>query len=198
MRDYTRHERRRWIVPLVMGAAAVIGLGGLWFAGRTQTPRAIAAKAVEARSPEEATAVVAAWLDFNDSRDELLDTEHRRATVERFVTRDDRARVARELDEAARQLEAGSDPPATVRSSPLGYRVLRFTPSRAVVETWELVIRGAPDAPPRVVSAHSRLTLLWQNGWRIADVSVAGARALLSTGELAAADQVFRSFRHVP
>lgn len=198
MPDYTTPEPRRWPVQILIAAALVVGVGGLLLATRSEMPAPQASAAVDDRSPRDAVALVASWLDFNDSQDELLDREHRRATVERFVARDARTRIAGQLEDAAQAIQVGGVASEVVRSAPIGYRVLRFSRSRAVVETWELVIRGASESAPGIVSAHSRVTLLWQNGWRIADVAVNGGAGLRSTTDVATADDLYRSFRHVP
>jgi hypothetical protein len=143
-------------------------------------------------------AAVGAWLDFNDSRTKVLDAAHRRATVVGFVARDARSRMTAALDDAADRL-AAEPPPATGRSAPLGYRVSSFRRDRAVIEVWEAVSRGALGEQPSALWGRNRITLVWEDGWKVSDVSLnASPASEWSASDLAAVDAGFKSFRHVP
>ena len=147
---------------------------------------------------QSAVDAAGAWLDFNDSRPKLLSPEHRRRTVEQFVARDAQRRVARALDAAAARL-VDMRPPVTVRAAPLGYRVLAASREQAVVETWEVVVRGALSLDTSTLLSRSRITLVWQGGWKVTDAEVeADPPGAWSASTLAAADRQFASFRHVP
>lgn len=195
---------RRWMPAALAAAAVTIGIGGILAADSAQvaqspavTPPSDAAE--PERTPRAAVAVVGDWLAENDSRRELLNAAHRRSTVARFVSKDAAPAIADQLHDVARRLETHAAPPVTVRSTPIGYRVVSAASSRVVVETWEAVIRGALGMPPATALAHSRVTLIWEDGWRIARVAVRGASPrTMAADELAVADRAFRSFRHAP
>lgn len=152
------------------------------------------------RSREGAVATVAAWLDALDTRQELLDSEGLRASIERLVVSGARADLTAKLARVASDLRAeGVVPPPTVRSAPVGYRVLAFTDDEATVATWEVVTRASAEIAPSVLWAQTRLTVVWENGWRIQD-STAEYRAPteLDAQELATLDLQHRSFSHAP
>lgn len=75
----------------------------------------------------------------------------------------------RGYDHMAREL-AGSDPSQVLlRLVPLGYRVESFSPARARVAVWQVLLIGAPGG--RVVASWStsRADLVWSTGgWRVA------------------------------
>ena len=200
----TARRHRRWAssIALMVAGAAVAGVVAR---ATVPAPQAPASPATARRAPElptKASALAAAsrWLSFNQSRRELLDPAHRHETVRRFVARDARQRIARRLDQAAAQLRTElTGPTATVRDAPIGYRLASFTPQEATVQTWEAVVRGGLNAPPRALLTTSTILLVWESGWRVQDVDIrVEPPAEWRASDLAAADQSYTSFRHVP
>jgi hypothetical protein len=148
------------------------------------------------------TAAVAAagqWLSAYDTRTELLDGAHRQRAVSRFVARAARQRLSLALSEAARQMSAGGQPNPVTRSASLGFKVLLYTPQRAVVATWEIVARSSLELAPSALWARSVLTLVWEDGWRIRASRVRAVPLDAWTpSRLAAMDVDYVPFRHVP
>jgi hypothetical protein len=188
---------------MVMIGAVAAAAGAV---GRATAPAELAqtptAHAIASDRPTKrgALAAAASWLSFNQSRQELLDPGHRRATVSRFVASGAQAKIAARLDQAAKQLRAELvGPAATVRDAPIGYRLASYTPEQAIVQTWEAVVRAGLNAEPQVLLATSTLLLVWERGWRVQDVDIrAQPPAGWTASDVAAADNSFSSFRHVP
>ena len=174
-------------------------------AGRATAPESIASPQEPvpnaAADPADAVALAAGrWLELTDTSEELLDPRHRRMTVTTLVANGARDRFDRQLQVAARRLRNDLlGPPAVVRSAPLGYRLLSLRGTRALVETWEVLVRAGLNVDTAVLLARSRLTLRWEDGWKVAKTAVRVTTPdVWSAADLADAHEHFGSFRHVP
>ena len=151
------------------------------------------------RNRDGAVATAAQWLDAVDTRQELLDAEGLRRSISTLVAADARVEMTQRLANAGADLRSGDASPTTVRSAPLGYRLLSFTPDRSVVGTWEIVARGAPDIAPSVLWARSELVLVWEDGWKLSATRVQVEQPdELTAADMAGFDGDYTSFRHVP
>lgn len=63
---------------------------------------------------------------------------------------------------------AGGPRPVVLRGAPLGYRILAYTPTRAVVDVWSVGIVGGAALAPVATWESTVVTLEWENGaWRL-------------------------------
>ncbi len=63
---------------------------------------------------------------------------------------------------------AGGPGPVVLRVAPLGYRIVTFTPSQAVVDIWTVGIGGGRARQPTASFGSTLITLQWQQGrWRL-------------------------------
>lgn len=109
------------------------------------------------------------------------------------------AEMSQRLSTAGAQLRATPGGAPTVRSAPVGYRVVSFEPTRAVIGTWEIVARSSPQIVPSVLWARSELTFVWQGSWKLAATTVnLDPPADLSATEVREMDASYRGFRHAP
>ena len=198
-------RRLRWFAAALAAAALLIvgmALGRANLDADVAPSTSPEASVVAEGDPAE-TAVVALagqWLSAVDTRDELLDQEHVQETVARLVSTTARPDIATQLAQAAVQLRAGADVPApTVRSAPLGYRIVSLSSTRAVVSTWEVVTRGGAGVPPSVLWARTELTLVQEDGWKIGGSVVRVDQPQnLNASDLSVLDGRFRAFEYVP
>jgi hypothetical protein len=201
-----RSERRLRLFVAALAAAVLLIVGmalGRASSGAEVSPSPSPETSIGGAVDPAETAVVALagqWLSAVDTRDELLDQEHVQETVARLVSTTARPDIATQLAQAAVQLRAGADVPApTVRSAPLGYRIISLSSTRAVISTWEVVTRGGAGVPPSVLWARTELTLVQEDGWKIGGsvVRVDQPRNL-NASDLSVLDERFRAFAYVP
>ncbi len=95
----------------------------------------------------------------------------REATYARIATRRARAGLVALADssqQVAQRNLAGGPGPVVLRVTPIGYRIVSFTPSRAVVDLWTLGIAGGRVRQPTASFGSTIVTLQWeQGGWRL-------------------------------
>lgn len=200
----SKTRRPAWIAPaaamaVVLFVLLVLALGGREPDTPSPPPPSAGAAPASARSSDNAVAAAARWLDAVDTRQELLDDQHIKRAVEAMVAPEARDEMAQRLSAARDQLRAGDRLPPTVRSAPVGYRVVSLEEARAVVGTWEIIARSAPDIAPSVLWARSELTFVWEDGWKLAATQVRLDRpAELPFSTVARMDAAYRSFRHAP
>ena len=182
---------KRRVVLAAAGAVAVFVVG--WATG-TRTARQAPSPtppAPQVATPTGAAAVVvrsragavAAARSANQllSTPAVLDTQSRAALFARTAVSETAARFEaayrRDLSRLRRSLALPTRGPLPVglvmRSVSLGYRVASFTPDRARVELWTVLVLGngvrvAPQAAWRSVE----VTLTWTaGGWRVAELT---------------------------
>ena len=202
LHESPRSRGKLIVIVIAAGAvfaalALIVAIGG----GGGSATRAVSAPEEQANVPtrEGAIATVARWLDAVDTRQELLDPTRVREAVAELVAQAAQSEMSERLASAGSQLRGGTTSPITVRSAPLGYEMVSYSPQRAVVSTWEVVARGAEGVPPGVVWAHSELTLVWEQGWRISATTVrTQSLAEIDAAAMADLDAAYVTFDHVP
>lgn len=185
--------RGRSRLALVGAAVLVLAIGlavGRWSAAgdrpvttEAATPSAAAAPAPATPPPAPAgdgqraragaVAAAASAMTALARPDLLFDPVRRRAIVSEVADPAYAGELTslfdRGYEHMAREL-GGSDPSRVLmRLVPLGHRVERFSPSRARVAVWQVLLLGAPGG--RVVASWStsRADLVWTSGgWRVA------------------------------
>jgi hypothetical protein len=188
---------------MAAGALACVLVGAM-IGGSGPTPVSDIEPATTADPPDHSKAAVVsaagAWLDAVANRRNLLDENARSEMVERLVAEAARARLGDELEQAADALASTQSSPApVVRSTPIGYRITSFSADRAEVSSWEVLSRSSLEIAPSALWARTDLELVWEDGWRIADATSELTDPKDWTAvELAAMDEHYRSFRHVP
>lgn len=131
----------------------------------------------------------------------LIDDRRRHATVQRFASTGAapalEAVVSRGIDDVR---DAVRSAPIVARPVPIGYRVDRFAPPRAVVSVWGLAIFGTGAYEPVSQWATTTVDLVWQHGaWKVAAMrNRGGPSPRWSIEELAHDASSFEEFRHVP
>ena len=177
-------------LALVGAAALVLAIGlavGRWTAGDGEpaTSSVVASRAPTPASPPSAktdngertrsgaVATAAMAMTALGRSDLLFDPSRRRTVIAQLAEPAYASELAslfdRGYDHMAREL-GGSDPSRVLmRLVPLGHRVESFSPSRARVAVWQVLLLGAPGG--RVVASWStsRADLAWtKGGWRVA------------------------------
>jgi hypothetical protein len=162
------------------------------------TPEADAPAAIDtlrSNHHSSATALETAerWLAATDSKAKLTDSRHRRAALVTLVAPEARNRLGRQLGDAATAMADPMDSSQVARSARLGYRVLAYTPSRAVISAWEIVARSSSNLGPTALWARSRLTLVWRHGWRVRSTHVEAVPLIAWTAaQVANMDSTYR------
>lgn len=63
---------------------------------------------------------------------------------------------------------AGGPGPVVLQGAPLGYRIVSYTPGRAVVDLWSVGIVGGAARPPVATWKSNLITLKWEDRtWRV-------------------------------
>jgi hypothetical protein len=194
---------RRVVVALI---ALCLVAGGVLI-GRTlgTSPRPSAATAV---TTTETAAPAGAQAVFADTRagaasaaasyvaalggPALLDPTRLRAIVRRVVAPSVLPELERAYAEAATsaQIRLGLNgqpkPIVILRSAPVGYRIERFSPNRAVVAVWDVgVVGSGANIDPQASWRTEHVTLIWDGGiWKAAEFrSASGPTPPLAEGD---------------
>jgi hypothetical protein len=182
--------------PRPRGRLAVVGLAvlllavglavGRWTAGtsapaaRNAAPASVHPAAPPARSSEtgehtRSGAIAAAASAMTAlARPELLFDPARRRVVAGEVAAPAYAGELASLfdrgyDHMARELGGGDPSRVLLRLVPLGHRVESFSPARARVAVWQVLLIGAPGGRAVASWSTSRADLVWtRGGWRVA------------------------------
>jgi hypothetical protein len=163
---------------------------------RPPVPRSEPSAQTAAGAAAAATAFVTA-IDYRV----MVDDRRRRAAVSRFAAPGATTALAAQLThglDALRTSVAAGD----VVSAPalLGYRVRRFTPNRASVSVWGVLLFGTALEPARSLWRTSTVELAWWKGaWRVArHIGRDGPSATWPARRLAIAAGAFRGYRYEP
>lgn len=143
------------------------GLTSKWAGGGVGFPRTRQGAALAAGSYQEAFAE-AAILRPGELRRRVREVATPAyAPVMLAANRPGTGRLAR----GAFGTELGAGVPSVFLGVPVGYRILSFSPGRAVVRTWGLTLLGNVGAvEPTAYFGLARTVLVWLDGrWRIAD-----------------------------
>lgn len=201
--DNDRDSGRQAVVALI---ALCLVAGGVLI-GRTlgTSPRRSAAPAVTTTEPATPTGAQTVFADTRAGAAAaagsyvvalggpvLLDSSRLRATLQRVVA----PRVLPELERAyaeaatSAQIRFGLNgqpkPIVILRSAPVGYRVERFSPSRAVVAVWDVgVVGSGANIDPQASWRTEYVTLIRDGGmWKAAEFrSASGPTPPLAEGD---------------
>jgi len=161
----------------------------------TVTVESSAAKSQARRpAPPSRTTAVAAAADAITAFDGnvLLEPERLRTVVAEIASTESRAELMATFAAASAQTRAklGADtvpaPVIVLRSVPIGYRVERYKPGRAVVAVWYVGIVGSgATVQPQQSWRTETVSLVWENGaWKVDSFqSSDGPTPPLSTAE---------------
>lgn len=175
------------LAAIVMGG--LIGLTIAFLAGRSSASEVAPADGSlrshstdASRTPEGAVAAYlnqqsqladpALWLAAPARRANELDEILASATVRRSVEQSIKTAIGRG-DALGRALRL--DQAVMARSAALGYRVISYSPGRAVVDAWVFSLLGAEGIPLDLRLARYRATERWISGaWRLGETRTLG------------------------
>ena len=141
-------------------------------AARTTPPPAVRAQSGP-RSGRSTNGAAAAAATFSTTMIGVAFAGHgaREETYSRIATRRARAGLVALADssqQVAQRNLAGGPGPVVLRVTPIGYRIVSFNPSRAVVDLWTLGIAGGRVRQPTASFGSTLVTLQWERGgWRL-------------------------------
>lgn len=178
-------------LALVGAAVLLLAIGlavGRWTAGSNKpvSPGVASSPRVPAPAPPPsasgdngqrtrsgAVAAAASAMTALARPDLLFDPERRRTVVSEVAAPAYAGELTslfdRGYEHMAHELSGSAPSRVLMRLVPLGHRVERFSPSRARVAVWQVLLLGAPGG--RVVASWStsRADLIWTSGgWRVA------------------------------
>jgi hypothetical protein len=179
----------RYALPAARLAVAVVALAIAFLVGRTSASSAPRAGELarqpsvdHSHTPEGA---VAAYLRqqarLGDPRVWLSDRRRRASVLVKVVaSAEGRRSIERSMDTAV----GGGNPlgralrshrTVLARSAPLGYRVLSYSPARAVLDMWVFSLLGGHGIPLDLRLARYRASELWIRGrWRLGHTRTVG------------------------
>jgi hypothetical protein len=170
-------------------------------AGSAPEGDSAAAPVARAQTREGAAVAAAVYLRAL-SRAALTGGDRARfdALIDRLALPARRAALRRELwagVDASRRALAGT--PRVLRPVPVGYRIERYSATRALVSVWTATLAASRRLTPGTTWHTTTLQLAWRGGWRLADASAeAGPSPLDPLEELTARAATFREYADGP
>jgi hypothetical protein len=185
---------RKWL-PVGAAAALALAFVGPVLAPGPRAPRPIASQARP--TPASAVAAATAYATAFDHR-VMLDRRRLRAAVARFAAPAAIPLLTAQLTDGLDALRA-SVAAGHVVSVPalLGYRVNRFTPPRASISVWGVLLFGTAIERPRSLWRTSTVELVWRDDrwWVTRHVGRDGPSAAWPIDRLATTAATFRRYR---
>ncbi len=141
-------------------------------------PPALATPAVATRQSQasrfprsrEGAAAAAASHSIALVKVAFADPTERQATYRQITTTRARQGLLELAASSQRVLgtNLGTGGSVVLRAAPMGYRIVSFTPERAVVDVWSVGVSGGSNRPPVASWESTLVTLVWQQrSWRL-------------------------------